>query len=104
MRDIRVLESPYHVQEGIALGQDIAQRPAEPTLPANADAQSGDVIVLDLGVGRLARLKDRAQTIDACVGHTHGCRMGFDLPRAVRGRRDLALGQGVKDRGLGAIG
>ncbi len=103
MGHVLVLEGAHHVQKGVVLGDGVHQRPAQPALPADADAQPGDVVVFDLRPGRLARLEHGAQPVDARIGHSHRGGVGLDAAGRVGGRLHLAAGQGVEYGRFGAI-
>ena len=103
MADAGVLESAQHVDEGVHLADAVAQLGAEALL-RHTLIQTGDVGVGHLGVGGLARLEERAERIDARVGHIHDRGVKLQLAAGGGRRGTVAAGQGVENGGLAAVG
>jgi len=78
MRHGRVLERADDVHKGVHLLELVAHRPAQAALP-DAFVQPADVGIGDGGVGGFLGLEDRAQPVDARVGHVHDGSVHLEL-------------------------
>jgi hypothetical protein len=85
VRHVLILEGAHDQEQRVVGGHGVEQRPGDAGL-GRALAKAGDVVVSDLGIGRLLGVEHGRQPIDAHVGHVdHG---GVDL--------DLAAGKGCR--------
>ena len=92
-------ERAHHVQQRVGVAELLGLEP----LPL-ALRDAGEVHHLEGGVGRLLRLEQRGQPVDARVGHPRHARVHLAARGAERRGRDGRAGQQVEQRGLAALG
>ena len=91
-----VLEGAHDMDERIDGGQLVQEAPAEALSLAEVLARGGEVDVLDGGVGRLLRLVDLGEAVNARVWDGHGADVG--LARAAEAPDGgESAGDGVED-------